>query len=140
MKRGRFKQKTYEEAVARRTALHERRRTLAVNRRTPMKRSQRDPEHDAWREAVLERDGYRCRWIDPITKQRCTRRGKSLHAHHIRERTQRPDLRHDVTNGATLCGEHHDRLHHTVEGRQWGREIGLLGGETYELARKNAVQ
>jgi hypothetical protein len=101
-----------------------------------MKRATISPEDTAWREAVLERDGRQCRWIDPRTKQRCRRRGKKMHAHHIRERTQRPDLRYDVDNGATICGEHHDYLHHNAQGRKEAREQHLLGGTTYELARK----
>lgn len=39
MKRSGFKVKTYEEALAKRTALQERQRELAVNRRTPMRRT-----------------------------------------------------------------------------------------------------
>jgi len=136
MRRSRLGPKTYQEALERRTTLQQRRRALAVNRRTPMKRSRRDPKHEAWREAVLERDGYQCRWIDPRTKQRCRRRGRKLNAHHIRERTQRPDLRYDVDNGAALCGQHHDYAHHNVQGRKEASEQGLLGGETYEHAQK----
>lgn len=139
MKRSRIGPKTYEEALAKRTALQERRRSLAVNRRTPMKRSKRDPQHEAWRAAVIEKDGKQCRWIHPDTKKRCRRKGDKLHAHHIHERSQRPDLRYVVSNGAAMCGEHHDRMHHTVAGRQWGRYLGLLGTETYEKAMKEAL-
>lgn len=103
-----------------------------------MKRATIPPEDTEWREAVLKRDGYQCRWIHTSTKRRCRRKGKKLHAHHIHERSQRPDLKHDVSNGAALCSEHHDVLHHTVAGRQWGRFMGLLGTETYEAARKKA--
>ena len=39
MKRSRIGPKTYEEALAKRTALQERKRDLAINRRTPMKRT-----------------------------------------------------------------------------------------------------
>jgi len=88
-------------------------------------------EDKAWKKAVRERDGYRCRWPD------CDVESKSIHAHHIHTRKQRPDLRYDINNGAALCFTHHDRLHHTVEGRRRGRELGLLGTETYEKAMKS---
>lgn len=101
-------------------------------KRTRMKQGYTpDPEHDEWRRQVLERDNYTCRWPG------CRRRGKKLHAHHINERSQRPDLRYEVTNGATLCGEHHDYAHHDPKGRAKAIELGLLGGTTYELAQKN---
>lgn len=94
------------------------------------------PEDEAWREAVLEKDGHQCRWIHADTKRRCRRKGPKLHAHHIRERTQRPDLIHDVDNGAAICSEHHDYAHHNAQGRKEATEQGLLGGETYEAAQK----
>lgn len=105
-------------------------------KRSRMKPHRQSPEENQWREEVLKRDGYQCRWIHSETKRRCRRRGEQLHAHHILERSQRPDLVLVVENGAALCSEHHDRLHHTVAGRLWGRMAGLLGGETYEKARK----
>lgn len=83
-----------------------------------------------WKKAVRERDDFTCRWPG------CGFYSLHIHAHHIHTRKQRPDLRHDPANGAALCNEHHDRLHHTVEGRQRGRELGLLGTETYEAAKK----
>lgn len=98
----------------------------------PLKRPRPSPEDEAWREAVLERDGHKCRWP---TENESHHRGK-LHAHHINERSQRPDLVHDVDNGATLCSFHHDYAHHSVMGRRRAKELGLLGGETYEKARK----
>lgn len=83
-----------------------------------------------WAKAVRERDGNRCRWPG------CDYESESIHAHHIHTRKQRPDLRHDPNNGASLCPRHHDELHHTVEGRKRGRELGLLGTKTYEKAMK----
>src|ERR1051325_118369 len=83
-----------------------------------------------WAKAVRERDNYTCRWPG------CGFYSQHIHAHHIHTRRQRPDLRHDPANGAALCNEHHDRLHHTEEGRREARELGLLGTETYEKARK----
>ena len=105
----------------------------ALKRGRRMKRIKISPEELAWREAVLERDGRKCRWP---TENPSHHRGK-LHAHHINERSQRPDLVLDVVNGATLCSFHHDYAHHSVMGRRRAKELGLLGGETYEYAQKS---
>lgn len=125
--------KTYEEAKARYKPM--RRSKLASKstlKRSRMKAARISPEDKAWREAVLERDGRKCCWP---TENDSHHRGR-LHAHHINERSQRPDLVHDVSNGATLCSFHHDYAHHSVMGRRRARELGLLGGETYEKAMK----
>lgn len=103
--------------------------------RSFFKKYEPDPQHEEWRDKVLERDGHQCRWIDPSTKERC-RNKRRITAHHISERSQRPDLRYDVANGAALCWDHHDRAHHTVQGRAEAKAQGLLGGETYEKAHK----
>jgi len=110
--------------------------------RSPVKRYRPSAADRAWSKAVLERDGYQCRWIDPKTGERCPRR-TNLTAHHINERSQRPDLRLELSNGAAICdgsGGHHDYLHHTVQGRKEARAQKLLGGETYEYARKAAAK
>lgn len=109
-------------------------------RRTRMKRSSGpSPAETQWRRDILERDGHQCRWIEQ-NGLRCQVRGDHrLEAHHIMERSQRPDLVLDRTNGAAICtgpGRHHDYLHHTVKGRQEAKAQGLLGGPTFELARK----
>lgn len=96
-----------------------------MRRRNPARVS-RD---DAWSNAVLERDGHRCRWPTGPHLGRIV-------AHHINERSQRPDLIFDINNGAALCASHHDYAHHTVAGRREAKELGLLGGTTYEAAMK----
>jgi 5-methylcytosine-specific restriction endonuclease McrA len=53
-----------------------------------------------WRLAVFERDNYRC--------VECGATGY-LHADHIQPYAKYPDLRHDVTNGRTLCVNCHRR-------------------------------
>ena len=110
-----------------------------LQRRLRLKRKPMSAADRKWRAEVLERDGYRCRWVDE-NGERCEIEGaENLDAHHILTRGQRPDKRFDLTNGATLCGgpgRHHDKLHHTVKGRERGRLIGLLGTETYEAAQK----
>lgn len=129
--------KTYEEAKARYKPLNRKKplRSRPAERKRSAPKPRKRMKRATWREAVIERD-KQCRWIHTDTKKRCRRKGNKLHAHHIHERSQRPDLRHEMSNGAALCGEHHDRLHHTVAGRQWARFLGLLGTETYEAAQK----
>ena len=109
-------------------------------KRSRLKKHRVTPEETAWRNEVLRNSGYRCQWVDQQTGLRCPVHGKeNLDAHHINERSQRPDLRDDPENGAALCsgpGRHHDRAHHTVDGRRQAKDQGLLGGETYEIAQK----
>jgi hypothetical protein len=89
-------------------------------------------EAKRFKREVRERDNYTCRWPG------CNYSSRSIHAHHINERSQRPDLRYDIKNGAAICPQHHDGLHHTVAGREEARRLGLLGGESYEKAQKAA--
>jgi hypothetical protein len=87
-------------------------------------RSGRKADSD-WRRAIREKDQWTC--------QRCGKVEKHIHTHHIAPRSQRPDLRHDVSNGKCLCNACHSWVHeHPIE----AKATGLLRGETYELARK----
>lgn len=61
------------------------------------------PAMREWRSEVYRRDNYTC--------QECSKRGASLHAHHILSFADFPDLRFDVDNGMTLCKECHYKLH-----------------------------
>ena len=55
----------------------------------------------AWSAMVKERD------------KKCTECGSvyDLHAHHIKQYKSHPELRHDVNNGITLCGNCHRKWH-----------------------------
>jgi len=87
-------------------------------------RSGRKVDQD-WKKAVREKDQNTC--------QRCGKVEKYIHTHHVAPRSQRPDLRHDVSNGKCLCNSCHSWVHeHPIE----AKAAGLLSGETYELARK----
>ena len=145
MKRGGFKKLSYEETVARLEAKRAKKANESVRlpskaalegkRRSKQRKATNGRRHKIWQKEVRERDNYTCRWPG------CSFQSKYIDVHHINERSQRPDLRYDTQNGACICGlgtksNHHDRLHHTVEGREEGKKLGLLGGETYEAARK----
>lgn len=56
----------------------------------------------AWSLAVRERDGNKCVECDAVGK---------LHAHHIKPWKSHPELRHDVSNGKTLCPPCHQKAH-----------------------------
>jgi 5-methylcytosine-specific restriction endonuclease McrA len=56
----------------------------------------------AWSLAVRERDGHKC--------VECGAVGR-LHAHHIKPWQQHPELRHELSNGKTLCPTCHQKAH-----------------------------
>lgn len=53
------------------------------------------PEKKAWKQAVLERDGYVC--------QECGTKDGRIIADHIKPYAAFPELRFDVSNGRALC-------------------------------------
>jgi|SRR5687768_235767 len=67
----------------------------------------RDPAYVQWRNAVLARDGYRCRRCG----RQCKKHEKGLAAHHIQSYATALDLRLDLDNGMTLCRRCHMELH-----------------------------
>lgn len=78
----------------------------------------------AWTAAVRERDNYRC--------QRCGVHDPLVHAHHVQSRARRPDLRHDVSNGKSLCGSCHQWVHHHPAEAELA---GWLSNAQYEADR-----
>ena len=76
---------------------------------------------DLWHQAVLKRDGYRCRICG--SKDR-------LQTHHIFSRV-RKTTRWDIDNGITLCAGHHYLAHRDPE--KFRRfVIKIIGEEKYE--------
>ena len=57
-------------------------------------------EYRLWREAVFRRDDWTC--------VECGARG-NIHAHHIKQFALYPELRHDLSNGQTLCVPCHEK-------------------------------
>lgn len=78
-----------------------------------------------WAKAVKKHDDDTC--------QRCGAQGKGLDAHHVGMRSRRPDLRHVVSNGKTLCRGCHNWVHANP---LQAVKAGLLLTETYEAAQK----
>ncbi len=61
-------------------------------------------EYKEWRKEVFERDEYTC--------QNCgDKKGGNLRAHHLAGWSKNPDLRHEVSNGITLCDDCHKLEH-----------------------------
>lgn len=57
-----------------------------------------------WRRAVLMRDDYTC--------QDCGRRQRrGIHAHHIKMKSEYPEIMLDLDNGITLCRDCHNKIH-----------------------------
>ena len=77
-----------------------------------------------WKEAVRERDSCIC--------QRCGRYDQYIHTHHVATRSQRPDLKHDVSNGVCLCSPCHQWVHRNPASAE---KQGFLSNARYELAR-----
>ena len=61
----------------------------------------------AWRQAILERDGYLCVCC-PETEVISE---DDLVAHHLESFDTNPELRSRLSNGITLCKFHHDEFH-----------------------------
>lgn len=63
-------------------------------------------EYKEWRKAVWKKDNYTCQGCGAKSTKE-----KPLHAHHIKEYAQYPDLRYVVENGTLLCKKCHTLTH-----------------------------
>jgi predicted restriction endonuclease len=92
-----------------------------------LKPKRESPAEKKFKREVRERDNYTCQFPG------CDRSSKRIDVHHIAKRSQRPDLKLEVSNGLCLCRFHHSwtDTHHDEAVR-----IGLLSTESYELAQK----
>lgn len=79
----------------------------AEHEKFPWEKTNRDyrtaKEYKDWRQAVFQRDGFRC--------QICGQVGRKLNAHHIKPFKDYPKLRYEVSNGITLCEKCHREVH-----------------------------
>ena len=71
-------------------------------------------EFRLWREAVFARDNWTC--------QKYKIRGEKLHAHHIQNFSEYPDLRFAIDNGITLSKKAHREFHKIYGNRNNTRE------------------
>ena len=95
--------------------------------RPTLKKKRESPAETKFKRAVRIRDDYRCQFPG------CCVQSKRIDVHHIAKRSQRPDLKFEVSNGVCLCREHHDwtDTHHDE-----AVSMGLLSVDSYELAKK----
>lgn len=108
-------------------------------KRSRMKEHRITPQETRWRNEVLKNAGYQCQWLYENGGGRCQVTGeKNLDAHHRNKRSQRPDLKLEVSNGAALCRFHHSFID-SVYGRIMALKQGILVMETYELSKKNEL-
>src|SRR5690349_23829038 len=67
-----------------------------------LKPKRESPRETRFKREVRERDSYTCQFPG------CGHVDKHIDVHHKAKRSQRPDLRFEVSNGLCLCRKHHD--------------------------------
>jgi predicted restriction endonuclease len=100
-------------------------RVPGTSREREVRRRKRAAADLKWQKAVRERDNFTCQFPG------CGTYNKHIDTHHVAKRSQRPDLRHEMSNGICLC-----RLHHNWTDTHHDEAVSLrlLSIETYELA------
>ncbi len=83
--------------MARRKKFLRRTRIIGLNQR-----DYKNPRYVKWRKDVYTRDGHKCRWPG------CKSKSRKINAHHIKKWASFPLLRFIISNGITLCWDHHD--------------------------------
>lgn len=70
--------------------------------------------YKAWKLSVLQKDGFKCVECDVEQGRVCPCCGSKtiLHAHHVVPFSEAPELRYEVSNGVSLCGQCHWKSHH----------------------------
>ena len=137
MRRSGFTKPTYEEAIEKRRKRAEKlkaRLGTATVKRTatgPRKRSKKASLLAGFNAKVRAKYNYTCQFPG------CGYYSKTIDVQHINKKSQRPDLKYDISNGITLCRLHHDWIDNTVEGRKMGLQLGLHKIDSYEKAQKS---
>lgn len=137
MKNSGFPQRSYEEQIARRNELAQRKKdrpksaaAVAGKKRSNKSKAEHDAQETAWKLAVRIKDDWACQY------EGCTKRYDSIDCHHVAERSQRKDLIYVVSNGKCLCVEHHRWVH---DHPQQAVEKGLLSYRSRELADREGT-
>jgi hypothetical protein len=107
-----------------------------VHRKKSLK-AKPDAKLAAWARKVKARDGNECQvsrfrglGAYGFTGIACS---GVLDAHHIAEKSLRPDLKYELSNGIALCRRHHSWI---PLNRAEAIRIGVLSDATYEAAQK----
>lgn len=138
LKRSRIGPASYDDAKARlrekqgkRPSRYGLKATKSNTRQRKPLRTKIDPKLVAWSRAVKKRDVF-CQW------PRCPYLGPAvtIDAHHKAPRSQRPDLKYELSNGILLCRFHHEHTHGA--GKAEAIALGILVETTYELAQKES--
>lgn len=98
-----------------------------MKRGEPMKKKREPPALTRAKREVRERDNYTCQYPG------CDYQSPHIDVHHRMKRTQRPDKKFDTSNMLCLCRKHHRE---TDTKRKQSEALGLVGGTSYELAKK----
>lgn len=133
LKRSGFKRRTVEELKSACYPLAPTRRRMK-QASFRLNRAPREADQ-MWARAVKERDNHTCQW--PMCGFCRNVPSPHCNAHHKALRSARPDLRHDLDNGVTVCGQRHSWIH-SSEGREEAIAAGFLDLTSYELAMSTA--
>ena len=86
-------------------------------------------EFSLWRESVFARDNWTC--------QKSKIKGCKLHAHHIKNFSQHPELRFAIDNGITLSKDEHYKFH-KIYGKQNNTQEQL--DEFLSMKKDNGIE
>lgn len=90
----------------------------AIRECTPQPTDGRLYLRKVWADSVKKRDKYRCQ------KPECRSRNGIMHAHHIKNYADNPELRFDTDNGVTLCERCHTDFH-SLYGKKYTNGVQL---------------
>lgn len=63
-----------------------------------------------WQISVKKRDKFTCKVCKKTEEESIKKTGKGLHAHHVKDWENFPELRYVVENGLTVCNECHPKV------------------------------
>ncbi|MBC8428409.1 HNH endonuclease [bacterium] len=84
-----------------------------MRRNRGQNQGRRSPEDRKWKWEIHKRDGYKCTMCGDT---------ELLEAHHIKPCSEYPKLRHELSNGITVCHEcHYYKIHNGAPNYKHGR-------------------